>query len=96
MITCTTVLHVAERHREAFERLLMALGEKVRFNEPGTTDFQLVRSRATPLTYLVIELYPDQAALIAHSQTDYLQQAVLELLPYLTLPPQLDSFEPVG
>lgn len=96
MITCTTVLHVAEQRREAFERLLIALVENVRSHEPGTTNFQLVRSRAEPLTYLVIEQYVDQAALVAHSQTDYLQQAVPEVLTYLTRPPQLDSYEPVG
>ncbi|MGH3615955.1 MAG: hypothetical protein ACRDRK_25860 [Pseudonocardia sp.] len=37
MITCTTVLHVAEQRREIFERLLIALVENVRSHEPLDT-----------------------------------------------------------
>jgi len=96
MITCTTVLKVRKDRKTTFERLLTELVTTVRANEPGTTLFQLVRSRREPLTYLVIEQYADAEALAEHSATDYLKATVPEMLTYLTEPPRLDSFDPVA
>ena len=96
MITCTTVLKVKEDSREPFERLLKELVRNVREHEPGTTLFQLVSSKTSPRTYLVIEQYADDAALAFHSGTDYLKTTVPEMLTYLEEKPQLDSFDPVA
>lgn len=96
MITCTTLLKVDKDKVEAFENLLTRLVRHVHANEPGTTFFQMVRSRTDPLTYLVIEQYADEAALSAHSDTNYLKATVPEMLTYLSAPPALESFDPVS
>lgn len=93
MITCTTVLKVKEDDREPFEHLLTKLVENVRAKEPGTTLFQLFRSRSSSLTYLVLEQYVDDDALTEHAKSDYLQTTVPEMLTYLSEPPKLDSFD---
>jgi quinol monooxygenase YgiN len=96
VITCTTILNVKEENTQHFERLLTALVNDVLASEPGTTLFQLVRSQTEPLTYLVIEQYIDKDAMEDHSQTDYLKATVPEMLTYLTQPPKLESYDPVG
>jgi quinol monooxygenase YgiN len=96
VITCTTVLDVAEGQEAAFEELLTELVRKVHANEPGTPFFELVRSRTVPRRYLVVEQYADEAAVAAHARTDYLARFVPEMLPLLAGSPVLDSYDPVA
>ncbi|MFF8474953.1 putative quinol monooxygenase [Streptomyces sp. NPDC015414] len=95
MITCTTVLDVAEGSEEPFEKVLKLLVRQVRANEPGTPVFEFVRHRTTPRRYLVVEQYEDEAALAEHSAKEYLKEIVPEMLTYLARPPQLDAYDPV-
>ncbi|MFF2201218.1 putative quinol monooxygenase [Streptomyces sp. NPDC058145] len=95
MITCTTVLDVAEGSEEPFEKVLKLLVRQVRANEPGTPVFEFVRHRTTPRRYLVVEQYVDEAALAEHSAKEYLKEIVPEMLTYLAQPPQLDAYDPV-
>ncbi|MER6472914.1 putative quinol monooxygenase [Streptomyces collinus] len=95
MITCTTVLDVAEGSEEPFEKVLKQLVRQVRQNEPGTPVFEFVRHRTTPRRYLVVEQYVDDEALAEHSAKKYLQEIVPEMLTYLAQPPQLDAYVPV-
>ncbi|MFJ5230903.1 putative quinol monooxygenase [Kitasatospora sp. NPDC088391] len=96
MITCTTVLDVAEGREAEFEELLTDLVLEVRANEPGTPFFELVRSRTAPRRYLVVEQYADEAAFAAHARTDYLARFVPRMLPLLTGDPVIDSYDPVA
>jgi quinol monooxygenase YgiN len=95
VITCTTVLDVAEGSEEPFEKVLKLLVRQVRENEPGTPVFEFVRHRTTPRRYLVVEQYVDDEALAEHSARKYLQEIVPEMLTYLARPPQLDAYVPV-
>lgn len=42
-------------------------------HEPGVALYQCARACATPDSYVVIEVYRDEAAFTAHWQTDYLR-----------------------
>ncbi|MEU9100359.1 putative quinol monooxygenase [Streptomyces sp. NPDC048361] len=95
MITCTTVLDVAEGNEEPFEKILNSLVDHVRAHEPGTPVFEFVRHRTTPRRYLVVEQYVDEAALAEHSAKEYLADIVPTMLTYLANPPQLDAYDPV-
>jgi len=43
----------------------------VRTNEPGNLLYQVVKSQTDPDSYLILELYRDQDALMAHRNSDH-------------------------
>ena len=96
MITCTTVLNVKEGSEEPFEKLVEELVDNVLAHEPGTPLFQFTKSRTVPRRYLVVEQYADDAALAAHSRTEYLRVFVPEMLPHLAEEPELHAYVPVA
>ena len=46
----------------------------VKANEPGTLTYLLYRSTADPTTFLVYEVYTDQAAFAAHGASEPMQE----------------------
>jgi quinol monooxygenase YgiN len=57
------------------EAAFAELAAKVRANEPGNRFYTLCKSRAAEDTYVVMELYDDQAALEAHGKSDHFRAA---------------------
>jgi len=55
-----------------FEAAFAAQAEGVRKNEPANRLYQLVRSRTEPDSYVVMELYDNDAALEAHRQAEHM------------------------
>jgi quinol monooxygenase YgiN len=51
------------------------LAAKVRANEPGNKFYALCKSRTVEDTYVVMEMYDDQAAIEAHGKSDHFRAA---------------------
>lgn len=57
------------------EEVFKELAEKVRVYEPGNRLYTLCKSRTAEDTYIVMELYDDQAAIEAHGKSDHFKAA---------------------
>jgi len=57
------------------EAVFRDLAGKVRANEPGNTLYTLCKSRTAEDTYVVMEMYADQAAIEAHGKSDHFRAA---------------------
>jgi len=95
MIGILAVLQVQPDKVAAFEAIFARLAARVRAEEPGALLYQLTRSRTEPLTYKVLELYADQAAVEAHAATDYYKAIGAELGPCLTAPPAIELLDAI-
>ena len=78
-----------------FEAVFKDLAAQVRANEPGNKLYQLCKSRKDPTSYVVMELYDDEAALKAHSQTAHYKAAGPKLGPVVAGPPDVQFYETV-
>ena len=57
------------------EAVFRDLAAKVRANEPGNRLYQLCTHRKEADTYVVMEIYDDQAAIEAHGKSDHFRAA---------------------
>ncbi|HTT97025.1 MAG TPA: putative quinol monooxygenase [Rhizomicrobium sp.] len=57
------------------EAVFQDLAAKVRANEPGNQFYTLCKSRTAEDTYIVMEMYNDQAAIEAHGKSDHFRAA---------------------
>jgi quinol monooxygenase YgiN len=57
------------------ETVFAELAAQVRAGEPGNKLYQLTRPRGTEDTYIVMELYDDQASIEAHGKSDHFRAA---------------------
>ncbi len=83
---------------DRLERLLEVLEEDVVFtheNEPDVRRFALHRDTDDPLHFVMIEAFPNQAALDAHRATDFYKQLMTEI-PDLITERTRTVLEPVG
>ncbi len=72
MIGLIAKLKVQDGKGPEFEALFKPLAVKVNSDdEPGALLYQLCKSRSDPNTYVVMELYRDQAAVEAHRATPH-------------------------
>jgi len=72
---------------------MLELVTATRKNEPGVKLYQFARSATEPTTYVVMELYQDQATLDAHMKSDHFRGAGPKLGPCLADRPTLDRYE---
>ena len=56
---------------EAFEAVFGPLRDAVKANEPGVILYQYFKDREDPDTYIVMEIYKDQASLDLHGKTPH-------------------------
>lgn len=78
-----------------FEQVFRDLAAQVRANEPGNKLYQVFKSRKEADTYVVMEVYQDQAALDAHGKSDHFKAAGPKIGPTMAGRPDihyLDSF----
>jgi quinol monooxygenase YgiN len=78
-----------------FEQVFRELAAQVRANEPGNKLYQVFKSRKEADTYVVMEVYQDQAALDAHGKSDHFKAAGPKIGPTMAGRPDihyLDSF----
>ena len=76
MITFITHLQVDPANAAAFEVLLTDVSDKVRENEPDVLYYAFAKSDKDPNTYVVIEVYRDEAAHSAHMETDWVKSSI--------------------
>ena len=76
MITFITHLRVSRANADAFEALLTDMCVKVRENEPGVLYYNFAKSVNDPDTYVVIEVYRDEAAHSAHMETEWVKSSI--------------------
>jgi quinol monooxygenase YgiN len=81
MITMITHMRVREKNARAFEAQLAEMTRNVRACEPGAVHYELFRSADDTETYVVIEIYRDEAAVEAHRNTDYLRASIDKTAP---------------
>ena len=77
------------------EEAFRTLSEQVRANEPGNTFYQLCKSREDANTYVVMELYADQAALEAHGASEHFKAAGPKIGPCLAGRPEIKYLDGV-
>ncbi len=68
-------LKVAEGKGGEFESVFRDLTAQVKANEPGNQLYRVFKSKKDPSTYIVMEVYADQAALEAHGKSDHFRAA---------------------
>lgn len=76
MITLVAHARLRPENVEAYEAVIAEMTAKVRENEPGAVYYGFARSVDDPNTFLVIEIYADEAAFEAHWQTDYIWPSI--------------------
>lgn len=93
MIGVVATMKVKPEQTAAFEQAMGELVKATRANEPGVTVYQFCRSQKDPTTYVVMELYQDQATLDAHMKSDWFRAAGPKLQPCLAERPTLDKYD---
>ncbi len=88
-------LKVQSGKGEEFEGVFRDLAAQVRANEPGCKLYQVFKSRKDADTYIVMEIYADQAALDAHGKTDYFRAAGPKIAPTMGGRPDIAYFDAV-
>ncbi len=84
MIGLIARLKVLEGKGPEFEAGFKPLSDIVNSDaEPGNLFYKLCKSREDPNTYVVLELYADQAAVDAHSKTKHFTELFAKLRPLL-------------
>jgi len=78
-----------------FEAVAKELMAAVRANEPGNKVYQFCKSRDDETTYVVMEVYADQAALDVHGKTDHFRTIGAKMGPCMAGRPELKFFEAV-
>ncbi|MGB8362947.1 MAG: putative quinol monooxygenase [Rhizomicrobium sp.] len=76
MITFVTHIRVAPGNAAAFEALISDVCAKVREHEAGVAYYAFAKSVNDPNTYVVIEVYRDEAAHSAHLETDWVKASL--------------------
>jgi|SRR4029077_19527188 quinol monooxygenase YgiN len=74
MITVIATLKVKAGQEETLVAGMKKMIEHVRAHEPGTRTYLLHRSAADPTTFLVYEVYADQAAFAAHGASEPMKE----------------------
>jgi quinol monooxygenase YgiN len=76
MVTFITHLQVSPANAAALEVLLTDVSDKVRENEADVLYYAFAKSVKDPNTYVVIEVYRDEAAHSAHMETDWVKSSI--------------------
>ena len=69
--------------QEDFVRLVRALTEKVRANEPETTAYEFFKLRDDPLSYAVFEQLTSEEAEETHRNTAHFREFAPDAIEYL-------------
>ena len=94
-IGVVATLKVAEGKGEEFEGVFRDLAAQVKANEPGNQLYRVFKSRADANTYIVMEIYDDQAAIEAHRSSEHFKAAGPKLGACLAGRPDVKFFDAV-
>jgi quinol monooxygenase YgiN len=88
-------LKVAEGKNADFEKVFGELAAQVKANEPGNQLYRVFKSKSDPQTYVVMEIYADQAALEAHGKSDHFRAAGPKIAPTMGGKPEIQYFDSI-
>lgn len=95
MMSSQVVVRPKPGQAEAFVAAFNALAREVLANEPGALEYYLLRSRADPDSYRVVELYRDQAAYEVHKLAPHYVAGIRGILSLLDSTPHVEHFDAV-
>ena len=79
----------------AFEAVATELMAAVRANEPGNKVYQFCKSKTDPSTYVVLEIYADQAAVEAHGKSEHFRTIGAKMGPSMAGRPDVQYLDTV-
>jgi quinol monooxygenase YgiN len=88
-------IKIKEGTNAAFEAVAKELMAAVRANEPGNKVYQFCKSKTEPTTYVVMEIYSDQAALEAHGKSEHFRTVGAKMGPSMAGRPEIQYFDPI-
>ena len=88
-------LKVQDGKGAELEGVFQGLAADVRAKEPGNTLYRLCKSRADANTYVVMEMYTDQAAIEAHGKSDHFRAAGPKIRACLAGRPEIQYLDVV-
>jgi quinol monooxygenase YgiN len=88
-------LKVQDGKGAELEEVFRTLSEQVRAGEPGNIFYRLCKSRSDANTYVVMELYADQAAIEAHGASEHFKAAGPKIGPCLAGRPEIQYLDAV-
>jgi quinol monooxygenase YgiN len=95
MIGVIATLVAKDGREEEFEQTFLRMTDALKANEPGNRMYQLVRSRDGSRTYVVMEIYDDDAALEAHRGSEHYKAGGRALRELVEAPPEVKVFDAV-
>jgi len=95
MIGIVATLKVLDGKNAEFEAAFSEAMAAVRADEPGNLFYSLVKSRAEPNTYKVLEGYKDEAAIAAHRDSAHYKALGPKLGGCLAGRPDVELFDGV-
>ena len=88
-------IKIKEGTNEAFEAVAKEMMAAVRANEKGNLVYQFCKSKSDPTTYVVMEIYADQAALETHGKSDHFRSIGPKMGPSMAGRPDVQYFDAV-
>jgi quinol monooxygenase YgiN len=95
MITFIAHMQVPAASAAAFEELMTSVCRMSR-DEPGVIHYSFAEDVDQPGTYVVVEVYRDQAAVTAHGDTDWVRQSVPKFLRLIDGVPRIAQYVSPG
>ena len=92
-IGVVATLKVQDGKGAELESVFAGLAAQVRAVEPGNKLYQLCKSRGDADTYVVMEIYDDEAAIEAHRKSDHFRAAGPKLGAVLAGWPDVQLFD---
>ncbi|MGB8501434.1 putative quinol monooxygenase [Mycobacterium sp.] len=96
MITFIAHLHVPPENAAAFEELMTYVVAMTNEHEPGVAYYGFAKSVEKADTYVVLEVYRDQAACISHGHTHWVRESLPKSLLLTDGMPQLMQYVSPG
>ena len=93
MIAILAKLNVASGKEKEFEEIMLNLAQQVRENEQGNHLYTLVKDADG---YMVMEIYEDQAALVAHGSSDHFRSSAGQMVGVMAGAPVIKQYEVIG
>ena len=94
MIAVIAKLNIKPGCEEDFEAAMLNLVSEVNKNEPGNHLYKLCKHADS--NYVVMELYEDQAAIVAHGESTHFKAAVAKFGGLMAGAPEITRMEVVS
>ncbi|WP_372362087.1 putative quinol monooxygenase [Xanthomonas sp. NCPPB 1325] len=93
MIGMMVKLAVKPGSSAAFESAFAAQAAAVRTNEPGNRLYEVFKSRVGPDSYMLIEIYENEAALDAHRSAQHMAVHRPLTSAFIAAEPDIEAFD---